>query len=113
MSTSLLHLSLAACAGLAFGAVGATSLLSSGSAARPAPPPPATTTNREGALGEAAGPPKVYHGSLTGRDVAGEVGKGLVLDPRDIGESASGRGEGEGGRGQQGYCVFRAERALQ
>ncbi|GAA5947859.1 hypothetical protein JCM3765_001114 [Sporobolomyces pararoseus] len=88
MSASIVHLGIAASAGLVLGAAGAFSF-SSSSSTRKQPPPPSTSTppppvRPDQALSPLAGqgkPAEVYHGGLTGRDLRSSILSGSTIGP--------------------------------
>ena len=90
MSSSLVHLGIAASAGLVLGAAGAFSFSSSSSTrSNPLPPPPPSSHGNPGrpehSLPPLTGqgkPAEVYHGGLTGRDL-----RSTILNGTTIGQS--------------------------
>ncbi|GAA5843329.1 hypothetical protein JCM5353_005275 [Sporobolomyces roseus] len=87
MSSSLVHLGIAASAGLVLGAAGAFSFTSTSSSRTLPPPPPSSQTNParpEHALPPLQGqgkPAEVYHGGLTGRDLRSTILSGSTIGP--------------------------------
>ncbi|GAA5838607.1 hypothetical protein JCM3766R1_006031 [Sporobolomyces carnicolor] len=88
MSSSIVHLGIAASAGLVLGAAGAFSFSSTSSTRKQPPPstatPPPSLGRPENALPPLSGqgkPAEVYHGGLTGRDLRSSILSGSTIGP--------------------------------